>query len=132
MTIRTMKSGFNVEGRAEGKLIITEIASGLPAGSTTYTRTGLNPTTTYYFRVRAYNSSGNSGYSNEAIIIICPEAPGSVTASAVSSTQINISWTDNSSNETGFRIERSTDNNTNFTEIATVIIRQPHHTAAPA
>ncbi len=112
------EEGFNIEGRTEGMADFTEIASGLPAGSTTYTRTGLDPTTTYYFRVRAYNSSGNSGYSNEAIITICPEAPGSAAASAVSSTQINISWTDNSSNETGFRIERSTDNNTNYTEIA--------------
>ena len=33
--------------------------------------------------------------------------------------QINLSWTDNASNETGFRIERSSDG-TSFTEISTV------------
>ena len=37
----------------------------------------------------------------------------------MSSSQINLSWTDNASNETGFRIERSSDG-TSFTEISTV------------
>jgi hypothetical protein len=37
----------------------------------------------------------------------------------VSSSQINLSWTDNSNNETGFKVERSTDGTT-FTQIATV------------
>jgi hypothetical protein len=39
----------------------------------------------------------------------------------VSTTQINLSWTDNSNNETGFSIERCTGNScTNFAQIATV------------
>lgn len=46
-------------------------------------------------------------------------APTNLTATAVSSSQINISWTDNSSNETGFRIERASYNGT-FAQIATV------------
>ncbi len=111
------ENGFAVERRAEGEADFSEIAGTLPADTTTYAASGLNSTTMYYFRVRAYNVSGNSGYSNEASVIICPEAPGSVSATAVSSTQINISWTDNSSNETGFRIERSMGNNTSYTEI---------------
>ena len=36
-----------------------------------------------------------------------PAAPSNFEASAVSSTQINLSWTDNSNNETGFTLERS-------------------------
>ena len=45
-----------------------------------------------------------------------PAAPTSVSATAVSSSQINLTWTDNASNESGFQIERSTDAST-FTEI---------------
>ncbi len=39
-----------------------------------------------------------------------PNPPTSLTATAVSRSQINLLWTDNSGRETGFRIERSNDN----------------------
>ena len=37
-----------------------------------------------------------------------PAAPGGLTASAASATQINLAWTDNSTNETAFKVERAT------------------------
>lgn len=46
-------------------------------------------------------------------------APTALVATTISRTQINLSWTDNSSTELGFKIERST-NGTSFTQIATV------------
>lgn len=48
-----------------------------------------------------------------------PSAPANLIAAAVSPSQINLNWTDNSSDETGFQILRSTDG-TNFSQIATV------------
>jgi hypothetical protein len=39
-----------------------------------------------------------------------PAAPSGLTATAASSSAINLAWIDNSNNETGFDIERSTDN----------------------
>src|SRR5439155_1374401 len=48
-----------------------------------------------------------------------PAAPTSLVATAASSSQINLTWTDNSTNETGFKVERSVDNTT-FTQIGTV------------
>ena len=39
-------------------------SSNVPANSTAYTATGLTPNTTYWFRVRADRSTGNSAYSN--------------------------------------------------------------------
>jgi RHS repeat-associated protein len=50
---------------------------------------------------------------------IVPFAPSALTAVAMSGNQINLSWTDNSSVEDGFRIERKTGSDA-FTEIATV------------
>lgn len=48
-----------------------------------------------------------------------PAAPGGLSATAVSSAQINLAWTDGASNESGFRIERATGAGA-FAEIATV------------
>ncbi len=49
-----------------------------------------------------------------------PVAPSSLTATAASSSQINLSWTDNSTNETGFKIERKTGSGGTWSQIATV------------
>lgn len=48
-----------------------------------------------------------------------PAAPSSLTASASGKRAIQIRWTDNANNETGFKIERGTDG-VNFTQITTV------------
>ena len=48
-----------------------------------------------------------------------PTAPTDLTAAAASRSQINLTWTDTSGNESGFRIERST-NGTNFQQLVTV------------
>jgi hypothetical protein len=50
---------------------------------------------------------------------LAPKAPTSLTAKAASSTQINLTWTDASINEEGFKIERSLDGKT-YTQLATV------------
>ena len=50
---------------------------------------------------------------------IVPNAPTNLYANSIYSTQIGLSWTDNSSNETGFRIERAQGAGT-FTEIAVI------------
>ncbi|MBI4835008.1 MAG: M6 family metalloprotease domain-containing protein [Planctomycetes bacterium] len=50
---------------------------------------------------------------------VVPPAPAGLSAHIVSSISSNLAWTDNASNETGFKIERSYDNIT-FTQIATV------------
>jgi hypothetical protein len=50
-----------------------------------------------------------------------PAAPGNLVATTFSTTQINLSWTDNSSDESGFRIERCTSPGcTNFAQVAEV------------
>ena len=44
----------------------------------------------------------------------------STSATAISASQINLSWTDNSSNETGFFVERKTGVGGTYSQIATV------------
>ncbi len=103
------EDGFRIERKETGGTY-SEIAT-LPANTTSYTDTGLNPETTYYYRVRAYNSFGTSGYSNEAHATTppagtTPTSPSNLTAEATSPTEVSLSWTDNSDNEDGFKLER--------------------------
>ena len=87
--------------------------SPLAAGTTGLTSTGLSASTTYWFRVRATNSAGASAYSNVASAttsappVTAPAAPSSLLATTSSSSSIALAWTDNSSNETAFELERS-------------------------
>jgi hypothetical protein len=49
-----------------------------------------------------------------------PVAPTNLSATAVSSSQVNLSWTDASSNETGFTIYRRTGSSGSFAQVGTV------------
>jgi hypothetical protein len=49
-----------------------------------------------------------------------PSAPANLAATAVSSSQINLSWADTSSNEEGFRIEISTNGGKSWSLLTTV------------
>ena len=61
-------------------------------------------------------SSDDDGNSNTTII---PIAPSNLIGTVASPTQINISWTDNSNNETGFKIQRRTGSAT-YSDVGTV------------
>ncbi len=63
---------------------------------------------------------GNLGTPPEPTI---PEAPSSLLSSAGTNTQILLNWSDNSNNESGFRIERKTGNGT-FTLLSDVTANQ--------
>jgi fibronectin type III domain protein/beta-propeller repeat-containing protein len=93
-------------------------------GAAGYGDSGLAAGTLYYYRVQAYNSFGNSAYSNSTSATTLggpavPAVPGSLTATSMSSSQINLAWADTSGNETGFKIERSTSTSP-WAQIATV------------
>jgi subtilisin family serine protease len=49
-----------------------------------------------------------------------PNIPTNLSVSAISASQTDLSWTDNSSNETGYKIERKVGANGTFAEIASV------------
>ena len=89
------------------------------ADVTTYSDTGLADGSEYTYVVFAINSRGPSGNSNEATettLDPIPEAPSGLTATADGQETINLSWTDNSTLEENFVIERSTDGTT-FAEL---------------
>lgn len=100
------------------------------ATETSYTNTALTASTTYSYRIRATDISNNqSGYSNIASATTLappdtqpPTQPSSVTATAVSSTRVDLAWNPSTDNVavTGYVVERcETASCSNFMQIAT-------------
>jgi fibronectin type 3 domain-containing protein len=118
----TNEQGFKIERKTGAGGSYAEIAT-VGANTTAYNDTALTANTTYYYRIKAYNAGGESAYCDEANATTLPnppEAPSGLTATAVSQTQINLAWTDNATNEQGFKIERKTGAGGSYAEIATV------------
>jgi hypothetical protein len=86
-----------------------------PDGSATgHSDTGTSPETTYRYRIRACNGDGCSAWVLSNVITTPaepsgpPAAPTDVSTTAVSSTRADVLWTDASTNETHFQIQRRT------------------------
>ena len=99
----------------------------LAANITSYSDTaGLSAGTTYYYRVHATNSTGSSSNSNEisatttAAPTTVPAAPSGLSATATSEINIDLSWSDNSTDESNFVVQRSATSGTGFATIDTL------------
>lgn len=117
------ETGFIVERSTDGS---TWISSGTPPpDQTSLMVQGLPQGVTYQFRVRARNGSGESANSNVAVVRVgsIPAAPINLTAVPAGPGRINLAWTDAATNETGYRIERSTDG-VNFSLLTTLVANQ--------
>jgi fibronectin type 3 domain-containing protein len=115
----TNETGYVVERSDNGGAFL-QIAS-LPADSVSFTDMNVAIGNSYEYQVVATNSAGSS-YSNIVQVDVTqtpPAAPSDLAANLVSATQVDLSWTDNATNETGFVVERS-DNGGTFAVIATL------------
>ncbi len=106
----TNESGFRIE-RATGTGAFAEIAV-VGANATSYQSAGLAGSTTYTFRVRAYNSAGISAYSNTASATTQagttqpPPAPSGLVATA-GNAQVSLTW-NASTGAASYNIKRAT------------------------
>jgi len=125
------ETGFRIE-RKQGvggtySVVATASANVTSIGGITMPRDG----NTYLFRVKAYNSDGESAVSNEIAIDtdtaeqVPPPMPNAPTSFALSGTSVfstylslGFTWTDNSSDETGFRIEKKQGVNGTYSVVA--------------
>jgi chitodextrinase len=116
-TDSTGVTGYMLE-RCQGTGCTSFVQIATPAG-TAYDDTGLAASATYSYRVRAINNLGSvSGYSPVGSASTAagapppdttpPTAPANPTATAASSTQINLAWTASTDNVgvSGYRLER--------------------------
>lgn len=118
------ESGFHIEISLSPSTGFIQTAIN-PAGTTELLIDNLAENTTYYFRVRAFNSEGTSEYSRLASATTylgqsLPASPSNLWASADGSSSIQLSWRDNSQDEQGFKIEQSLSPSGGFTTVTTV------------
>jgi hypothetical protein len=121
--VATNETGYEVE-RCTGVACttgFTNIAT-LPAGASAHSDVTAAYNQTYVYRVRAVNNVVASDYGTTATAnTIPPATPTGLTAAVGGPTRIDLQWTDASTDEIGFRIERCLgDVCVNFAEIATV------------
>ncbi len=117
----TNETGFQVERSLSPTTGYVRITT-TTADVTSYTSTGLDQNTTYYYRVRAINPSGQSAYSNVrsgTTLLLLPDAPSNLAFSLVTENSMRISWQDNSNNEANFEIQRSLTAGIGFVEVGT-------------
>ena len=111
------ETGFRVQRKLRGSPDWVSIAT-TAANVTGFSDGGVLPNTFYYYQIQAFNDIESSTFSNELLAttreiqnITGPgiEPPTQLTATAVSSSVIDLTWQDNSSNETGFHVQRRID-----------------------
>jgi FtsP/CotA-like multicopper oxidase with cupredoxin domain len=102
--------------------------------TTTYTDTTAVASTTYWYRVEAFNGALGSGISPTGSGSVTtpappppPAAPTGLTATATGPTTVNLTWVDTANNETGFTVQRAT--NAAFTGATTFTINTPNTTS---
>jgi len=118
------EDGFRIERcSGSGCSNLAQVAT-VGANVVSYSDTTLAGSTTYTYRVSSYNGGGITA-SNTAVVTTPPAQPPAtptgLTAAAASSSQVNLSWSESSSNQSGFYIERCVGVGcSSFSQIATV------------
>lgn len=101
---------LEVERRTEGSAQWTPLAD-LAANLTEWIDTAATPATAWEYRLRGCNEHGCSEPWVEAQVTtpeVPPAAPTNLAAAAIGPTSVVLDWSDASSNETGFEVQRRT------------------------
>jgi autotransporter-associated beta strand protein len=118
------QTGFHLDRATDSGFTQNLVTQSLPATPFTFTDTaiGLAPGATYYYRLRAFNSAGDSGNSNtlSVIIPVAPPKPTNQSVTGVTTTEIDIQWQDNAGHAaTEYDILRAV-NHGSFSQVATL------------
>jgi len=113
------ETGFELWRKDEGGGTYRRIKT-LPANTISTTDGGLSAFVVYYYRLRAFNNSGYSEFSNEVSTSNIAGGPWNLIAEAIGSSLVNLKWVDFAVNESGFIIERTDPFTTEFKRVAIV------------
>ena len=105
------EAGFQITRALDAAFTLEATTITVSTNVTTYTDTGVSPLTSYFYRVRAFNATAYSLYANTSVVTpdVPPGAPSGLTATATSAYNVDLAWTDGSTNELGFAIQRALD-----------------------
>ncbi|HXJ58925.1 MAG TPA: fibronectin type III domain-containing protein [Verrucomicrobiae bacterium] len=106
------EDGFQIEVSRDGTSFA--LLALVWSGTTNYVHSGVTVGVTYYYRIYAFSDADRTDYSNVVSpqVGTAPVAPSGLVATSAPGDPVQLRWQDNSSNETGFSIERSTDGTT--------------------
>ncbi|MEW6570044.1 MAG: S8 family serine peptidase [Nitrospirota bacterium] len=115
----TAESGYKLERKTTGEAYSPIVTLGVNAGS--YEDSGLVDGKRYFYAVKAFNSIGESPIfpGNETSAATPINAPTGLKATALSSSDVRLTWNDNSQSENGYKIERKVFDG-EFVEVAVV------------
>lgn len=115
-------TSYIVERSVDGVLFVTAVSTPASAGNL-YKDTSVSAEATYYYRVSAVGSIGRSEVSEVAFASASEStpipAPSGVSVTQLTNSSARIVWTDNSTTENGFTIERTVDGGATFTKLTT-------------
>jgi hypothetical protein len=117
--------GYHVYRSASPQGPFQRISGGSPVNGASFQDTGRSGSATYMVRAIKLEQSPSGTYYNASQGIFAtvagetgaPAAPSNLQARALSGSEILLTWTDWAANETGFRVDRSTDG-TSFAQLA--------------
>lgn len=99
------EAGYRVE-RKQGLSGEWYTVAYLDPDTISYNDKWVNNTDVYFYRIKVFDRSNSINYSNEITVSLkTPEAPTNLQATPISSSEIKLTWDDNSFNESGFLIE---------------------------
>lgn len=90
------------------------------SGSTSFVPVGMPLGIKLYARINAMNNCGAGPVSSyiSFTTAVKPNAPTNLIKLSQTATSATLKWTDNATNETGFRVERSVGNDSSFVEVS--------------
>src|SRR5437667_11538170 len=128
----TNESGFEVYRSTTGASGAFTLRASLATNTLAYSDTELTASTQYCYNVRAFQTKSSKTYFSAFSATACattpappppppstPSAPGQVSAGLMTGITAWVQWVDNSTNEDGFRVERSGDG-TNWMTVGSI------------
>ena len=111
------ETGFVIQRATDNTFTANVMTFTAPANATSYSTTVAHGST-YYFRVQAVNVVAMSTWSNSVQVTTVPATPTNVGVTNIARTRITVTWSDVSTNETGYQVQFKRANNNGW-QIAT-------------